>query len=97
MARLRMDKVRARFSSISFDYRLRPYTFRLADYFIRGSEHVPSVEGIDHILETVEIQDIQQALGQMYFEFWDHRGIQCCDSCTLVVGPSQYVFYMFPG
>ena len=54
-----MDRVRARLSSIPFDYPLRPYTFHLADYFIRGLEHVPYMEGIDHISETVEIQDIQ--------------------------------------
>ena len=41
MARLRMDRVRAHLFSIPFDYPLQPYTFRLADYFIRGSEHVP--------------------------------------------------------
>ena len=39
MARLRRDKVRARLSGVPFDYPLRPYTFQLADYFIRGSEH----------------------------------------------------------
>ena len=59
MAQLRMDRVRARFSSIQFDYPFRPYTFLLADYFIRGSEYVPRMEGIDHISEIVEIQDIQ--------------------------------------
>ena len=62
MVRLRMDRVRACLSGISFDYPLCPYTFGLADYFSRGSEHVPRMEGIDHILETMEIQDIQQAL-----------------------------------
>ncbi|RVW68670.1 hypothetical protein CK203_063413 [Vitis vinifera] len=40
-----------------------------ADYFIRGSEHVPRMEGTDYISETVEIQDIQQALGQMHLSF----------------------------
>ena len=59
MARMCMDRVRARLFDIPFDYLLHPYTFRLADYFIRGSEHVPHMEGIDHILETMEIQDIQ--------------------------------------
>ena len=66
MARLHLDRVRACLFGIPFDYPLRPYTFRLADYFIRGSKHVPRMEGIDHISETVEIQDIQQALGQMH-------------------------------
>ena len=59
MARLRMDRVRAHLSSILFDYFLRQYTFRLANYFIRGLEHVPHMEGIDHISETMEIHDIQ--------------------------------------
>ena len=49
MARLRMDRVRARLSGISFDYPLRLYIFCLVDYFIRGSEHVPCMKGIDHI------------------------------------------------
>ena len=64
MARLRRDRVRARMTGIPFDYPLRPYTFQLADYFIRGSEHTPRTEGTVRIPETVEIQDIQQALGQ---------------------------------
>ncbi|RVW23414.1 hypothetical protein CK203_094586 [Vitis vinifera] len=59
------DRVRARMSGIPFDYPLRPYTFQLADYFIRGSEHTPCTEGTVRIPETVEIQDIQQALGQI--------------------------------
>ena len=53
-------------SGILFDYPLRPYTFQLADYFIRASEHTPRTEGTVHIPKTVEIQDIQQALGQMH-------------------------------
>ena len=57
------NESRAHLSGIPFHYPLRPYTFCLADYFIKGSEHVPRMEGIDHILELVEIQDIQQALG----------------------------------
>ena len=65
MARLRRDKVRARLSGVPFDYPLRPYTFQLADYFIRGSEHAPRTWGTDHALETNRIQGIQQALGQM--------------------------------
>ncbi|RVW68741.1 Retrovirus-related Pol polyprotein from transposon 412 [Vitis vinifera] len=59
---------RARMSGIPFDYPLRPYTFQLADYFIRGSEHTPRTEGTVHIPETVEIQDIQQALGQIHLD-----------------------------
>ena len=41
MAMLCQDRVRARLSGVPFDYPLRPYTFQLADYFTRGSEHSP--------------------------------------------------------
>ncbi|RVW21452.1 hypothetical protein CK203_110476 [Vitis vinifera] len=68
MARLRRDRVRARMTGIPFDYPLRPYTFQLANYFIRGSEHTPHTEGTVRIPEIVEIQDIQQALGQMHLD-----------------------------
>ncbi|KAL6332864.1 hypothetical protein AAG906_017131 [Vitis piasezkii] len=46
MSQLRRDRVRARMSGIPFDYPLRPYTFQLADYFIRGSEHTPRTKGL---------------------------------------------------
>ena len=65
MAMLRRDKVRAHLSGVPFDYPLRPYTFQLADYFTRGSEHAPHTEGVDHVSKMVEIRGIQQALGQM--------------------------------
>ena len=67
MAMLRRDRVRTRLSGVPFDYPLRPYTFQLADYFTRGSEHAPHTEGVDHVSKMVEIQGIQQALGQMFF------------------------------
>ena len=35
------------------------------DYFTRGSEHAPRIEGVDRVPEAVEIQGIQQALRQM--------------------------------
>ena len=54
---------------VPFDYPLCPYTFQLADYFIRGSKQVPRIRGTDHALETDGIQGIQQALGQMCFSF----------------------------
>ena len=63
MAWLHRDRVRARLSGVPFDYPLRLYTFQLADYFTRGSEHAPHKKGVDHVLEMVEIQGIQQALG----------------------------------
>ena len=84
MARLCMDRVRARLSGIPFDYPLRPYIFRLADYFVRGLKHVPRGEGIDHILKTVEIQDIQQALGQMHLSYGITKG-----SDAMIVAPSS--------
>ena len=52
MAQLRRDRVRALLSRVPFDYPLLPYTFQLADYFIRISEHAPRTRGIDHALET---------------------------------------------
>ena len=58
--------MRARLSGVLFDYPLRPYTFQFADYFIRGLENTPRMEGIVHISEAVGIQDIQQTLGQMH-------------------------------
>ena len=65
MEQLRRERVRARMFGIPFDYPLRPYTFQLADYFTRGSEYAPRIEGVDHDSRMVEIQGIQQALGQM--------------------------------
>ena len=62
MARLRRDEVRAHLSGVPFDYPLYPYTFQLADYFIRGSEHAPRIRGTNHALKTDRIQGIQQAL-----------------------------------
>ena len=67
MAALGRDRMRARLSRVPFDYPLCPYTFKLADYFIRGSKHAPRTGGTDHALETNGIQGIQQALGQMCF------------------------------
>ena len=66
MARLRKDRVRACLSGVQFDYPLRPYTFQLTDYFVRGSNHAPHVEGIVCILEAVEVQDLQWTLGYMH-------------------------------
>ena len=39
MARLRLDKVRARLFGVPFDYLLRHYAFQLADHFTKGSKH----------------------------------------------------------
>ena len=65
MAMLRRDRVRVHLSKVPFDYPLRPYTFQLADYFTRGSEHAPHTEGVDHVSKMAEIRGIQQALRQM--------------------------------
>ena len=65
MAMLRRDRVRARLSGVPFDYPLCPYTFQLADYFTRGSEHAPHTEGVDHVSKMAEIRGIQQALRQI--------------------------------
>ena len=65
MAMLRRDRVRARFFGVPFDYLLRPYTFKLANYFTRGLEHAPHIEIVNHVSGMVEIRGIQQALGQM--------------------------------
>ena len=65
MAMLRRDRVRAHLSGVPFDYPLRPYTFQLADYFTRGSEHAPHTEGVDHVSKMAEIRGIQQALRKM--------------------------------
>ena len=65
MARLHRDRVRARLSGVPFDYPIRPHTLQLTGCFVRGLEHAPRVEGADHVSEIVEVQGIQQALGQM--------------------------------
>ena len=67
MARLHRDRVRARLSGFPLYYPLHPYTFQLADYFIRGLEYAPRTGGTAHALETDGIQGIQQALGQICF------------------------------
>ncbi|RVW64085.1 hypothetical protein CK203_051100 [Vitis vinifera] len=61
MARLRRDRVRARMSGIPFDYPLLPYTFQLLTTS-SGVQSIHPHRGTVHIPETVEIQDIQQAL-----------------------------------
>ena len=96
MAQLCMDRVRARLSGIPFDYPFHPYTFCLANYFIKGSEHVPPMEGIDHISKIVDIQDIQQALSQVHLS----SGITEASNVMIVApsSPSQAnMFFMcFP-
>ena len=51
---------------VPFDYPLRSYTFQLTDYFVRGSNHAPHMEGIVCISEAVEVQDLQRTLGHMH-------------------------------
>ena len=69
MAMLHRDRVKARLSRVPFDYPLRPYTFLLANYFTRGSEHAPHIEGVDHVSKMDEIRGIQQALRQMCLSY----------------------------
>ena len=61
--------MKARLFGVSFDYPFHPYTFQLLNYFTRGSKHAPRTEGVDHVPEVVEIQGIQQALGQMCLSY----------------------------
>ena len=63
MARLHKDRVRARLSSIPFDYPVHPYTFNLVDYFVRGSEIQPRVEDIG--VEDSTMDELQHMLHQM--------------------------------
>ena len=58
MARLRKDRIRACLSGVPFDYPLYPYTFQLVDYFTRGLNYAPYMEGTIHISKAVGIQDI---------------------------------------
>ena len=55
MAMLRRDRVKARLSGVPFDYPLFPYTFQLTNYFTRGSEYAPHIEGVDHVSKMAEI------------------------------------------
>ena len=79
MAMLLRDRLRARLPGVPFDYPLRPYTFQLADYFTRGSEHAPHTEEVDHVSKMVEIRSIQQALGRM------------CLSCKTIEPPEVMI------
>ena len=54
MAWLRKDRVSAWLFGISFDYLVCPYTFSLADYFVKGSEVQPRVEEIGVEDSTVD-------------------------------------------
>ena len=63
MARLRRDRVRAQLSNIPFDYLVRPYTFSLADYFVRGSEVQPRVEEMG-VKDSI-VDELQHMLHQM--------------------------------
>ncbi|RVW66640.1 hypothetical protein CK203_063597 [Vitis vinifera] len=40
--------------------------YMLTDYFVRGSNHAPHMEGIVCISEVVEVQDLQRTLGHMH-------------------------------
>ncbi|RVW64270.1 Retrovirus-related Pol polyprotein from transposon 17.6 [Vitis vinifera] len=66
MARLRRDRVRARFSGIPFDYPIRSYTFSLADYFVKGSEVQPRVEEIG--VDDSTLGELQHVFHQMQLD-----------------------------
>ena len=63
MERLHRDRVRDRLSGIPFDYLIHPYSFSLADYFVRGSEIQPRVEEIG--VEDSTVDELQHMLHQM--------------------------------
>ncbi|KAL6317003.1 hypothetical protein AAG906_026711 [Vitis piasezkii] len=65
MARLRKEKVKARLSRTPFDYPIRPYRMSLADYFVRGSETRPRLEGIDSVVHTDRETDLQHLFHQL--------------------------------
>ncbi|KAJ9675277.1 hypothetical protein PVL29_024295 [Vitis rotundifolia] len=54
MAQLRKERMRARLTHMSFDYPIRPYTMRLADYFMRASESQTHLDGIIGGLSTTQ-------------------------------------------
>ena len=53
-------------SRVPFDYPIHPYTFQFTDYFVRGLDHAPHMEGIVCISEAVGVQDLQRTMGQMH-------------------------------
>ena len=63
MARLGRDRVRVRLSGIPFDYPICPYTFSLADYFLRELEVQPHVEEIG--VKDSTMDELQHMLHQM--------------------------------
>ena len=91
MAQPRKDRVRARLFGVPFDYPLRPYTFQLIDYFVRGSDHGPHMEGIICISEAVEVQDLQRTLGHMHLG----TGIPETPDVMIVAPPSPDRASMF--
>ena len=50
-------------SDIPFYYPVRPYTFNLVDYFVKGSEIQPRVEEIG--VEDSTVDELQHMLHQM--------------------------------
>ena len=63
MARLRIERVRARLTRMLFYYPVRPYTMSLADYFVRALEpHAPSdgIIGGLSITQEAKLQRIVQ-------------------------------------
>ncbi|RVW26121.1 hypothetical protein CK203_059263 [Vitis vinifera] len=80
MARLRRNRVRVRLSGIPFDYPIRPYTFSLADYFVRELEVQPHVEEIG--VKDSTMDELQHMLHQM------QMGVETPDmSAPMMIAP----------
>ncbi|KAJ9679424.1 hypothetical protein PVL29_021374 [Vitis rotundifolia] len=65
MAQLRRERVRARLTHTSFDYPVRPYTMRLADYFMRASESQTHLDGVIGGLSTTQEAELQRLVRQL--------------------------------
>ena len=63
MARLRRDRVMAQLFGIPFNYPVRPYTFSLANYFVRGSAIQPRVKEVG--IKDSTVGELQHMLHQM--------------------------------
>ena len=65
MARLRKERVRARWTHTTFDYLVRPHTLSLMDYFVRASEPQAPSDGIIGGLSTTQEAELQRLVQQL--------------------------------
>ena len=65
MARLRKERVRARFTHTPFYYPIRPYTMSLVDYFVRASEPHAPFDGIIGGLNTTQEAKLQRVVQRL--------------------------------